>query len=259
MNAIAIILGIVIIILIYVLYKYFTSTATTLQSSLVDLKISQPEITKITNPTNTQYAYGLWVYVNNWDAGSNKVFFSHQGVLNVYLLKDQPSLCVDVTMSDKNIKSTIITQNFPLQKWVYIIVSLDNQFLDVYLDGKLVKSARLSNTSGSTFPDVPSNTPHVFLGNSNASNRLYNGISTTAPPTTAAALPPTSTTITSFNPFNAFATYFYRWNTAMDPGTAWRYYMKGNGQNTLLGNMSAYGVNMQVTQNNVVASTYALL
>ena len=254
MNAVAIILGIVIIILVYVLYKYFTSTATTLQSSMVDLKISQPVINKISNPTNTQYAYGLWVYVNNWDANENKVFFSHKDILNVYLLRDRPSLCVDVTMSDLSINSTIITPNFPLQKWVYIIVSLDNQFLDVYLDVKLVKSARLTNTSGATFPKVPGNDPQVFLGNSNATNRLYNGVSGPV-----ATPPGTSTQVTSFTPFKAFATYFYRWNTAMDPGTAWRYYMKGNGQNTLLGNMSAYGVNMQVTQNNVVASTYALL
>lgn len=254
MSAVAIILGIVIIILIYVLFKYFTSTATTLQSSLTDLKIVQPAITKITNPTNTQYAYGLWVYVNNWDQNKNKVFFSQGGVLSAYLLKDKPALCIDVTMSDTTTMSTIITQNFPLQKWVYIIVSLDNQFLDVYLDGKLVKSSRLSNNNGSIFPAVPGNTPQVFLGNSNTANRLFNGISgTNVNP------PATSDLVTSFNPFNAFATYFYRWNVAMDPGTAWRYYMKGNGQNTLLGNMSAYGVNMQLTQNSVVASTYALL
>jgi hypothetical protein len=146
--------------------------------------------------------------------------------------------------------STIVTQNFPLQKWVYIITSLDNQFLDVYLDGKLVKSARLSDVTGSVFPVVPGNTPQVFLGNSNTNNKLYNGTSGPAG---------SGTMITSFSPFDAYATYFYRWNTAMDPGTAWRYYMKGNGQNSLLGNLSAYGINMQVLQNNVVASSYTLL
>ena len=250
MSSVAIILGVVIIILIYVLWKYFTSTATTLQSSLTDLKTQVPVITKITNPTNTQYAYGVWVYINTWDQGTNKVIFSHQGALNLYLLPNKPSLCVDVTMSDTSTISTIITQNFPLQKWVYIIVSMDNQFLDVYLDGKLVKSARMSNESGSVFPAVPGNSPQVFLGNSNTSNRLYNG---TSGPITSGTL------VSSFNSFNAFATYFYRWNTAMDPGTAWRYYMKGNGQNSLLGNLSAYGVNMQVLQNNVVASSYTLL
>jgi hypothetical protein len=35
--------------------------------------------------------------------------------------------------------------------------------------------------------------------------------------------------------------------------------MKGNGQNSLMGSLKNYGVQMQVTQNNVVASTYTLL
>ena len=250
MSPVAIILGVVIIILIYVLYKYFTSTATTLQSSLTNLTTQIPVITKLVSPTNTQYAYGVWVYVNNWDQGIPKVFMSQTNVLNVYLLPNQPSLCVDVAMSNNSTISTIITQNFPLQKWVYIIVSLDNQFLDVYLDGKLVKSVRLSDSTGSIFPVVPGNSPQVWLGNSNTNNKLYNGISGSASSGTA---------ISSFNPFNAFATYFYRWTVPMDPGTAWRYYMKGNGQNSLMNNLSGYGVNMQILQNNVVASSYTLL
>ena len=121
MSPVAIILGVVIIILIYVLYRYFSSTATTLQSSLTDLKTQLPVITKIGSPTNTQYAYGLWVYVNSWDDGAAKVFMSQSGILNVYLLPSKPSLCVDVKMSKGPAISTIITQNFPLQKWVYIL------------------------------------------------------------------------------------------------------------------------------------------
>ena len=45
----------------------------------------------------------------------------------------------------------------------------------------------------------------------------------------------------------------------MDPGTAWRYYLKGNGQTSLFGNLSSYGVQMQVLQNNVVADTYKII
>jgi hypothetical protein len=252
MSPVAIILGVIIIILIYVLYRYFTSTATTLQSSLTDLNNQVNVIKNIGSPTNTQYAYGVWVYVNSWENKTPKVFMSQTDVLNVYLLQDKPSLCVDVKMSDTSTVSTIITQNFPLQKWVYIIVSLDNQFLDVYLDGKLVKSVRLSNAAGSIFPAVPGKSPQVWLGNSNVSNKLFNGVS-------AMTLSSTGSSLNTFTPFNAYATYFYRWTVPMDPGTAWRYYMKGNGQNSLMNNLSGYGVSMQILQNNVVASSYTLL
>jgi hypothetical protein len=253
MNAIAIILGIVIIILVFVLYQYFSTTATMMQSSLVNLQTPPAAITTIASPTNNQYSYGIWVYVNNWDQGTNKVIFNHKGAMTIYLMNNQPSLVVDVQMSGDNsltTSSTIITNNFPLQKWVFIIASMDNQFLDVYLDGKLVKSAKLTNSANTAYPTVPSSTPNVYLGNNSAGDPLYNGVSGSSSLSSKKSA--------TSDPFNSYVTYFYRWITPMDPGTAWKYYMKGNGQNTALGSMSNYGVQMQVTQNNVVASSYKL-
>ena len=245
MNTLAIILGVLLIIFIFILYQWYTSTATILSNSMVDLTSQLPVITNVSSPTNTQYAYGIWVYVNTWDPSQFKVIFNHKDVLNVYLMRNQPALCVDVKMSDESIISTIVTNSFPLQKWVYIIVSLDNQFLDIYLDGKLVKSVRLSNTNGTIFPVVPPKSPEVFLGNSNGTNKVYNGGNTAV------------TTLTT--PFGAYVTRFFRWTTAMDPGTAWRYYLKGNGQTSIFGNLNMYGVQMQVLQNNVVANTYKII
>lgn len=227
MNAVAIILGIVIIILFFVLYKYFTTTATLLTPrTIIKLKENQASntITKIDNPTSNQYAHGIWVYVNSWDKDIEKTFINYTGSMKIYIDKYRPILKVDI-MVNKNPVTTIVTENFPLQKWVFIIASLDNEFLDVYLDGKLIKSAKFSPNT----PDVASSTPEITLGNK------------------------------PFVPFDAFLTKFYRWSVAMDPGTAWNYYMKGNGQNTLLGSATAYGVNMQVLQNNVETASYKLM
>lgn len=235
MNAVAIILGITIVILIYVLYKYFTNTATPIQSSIISLKSPPSQITKISSPTSNQYAYGIWVYVASWDNSvATKTIFQHQDTLSVYLMKDTPELRVKVFMN-KDIAGQIfldipITTSFPLQKWVYIIVSIDNQFLDVYLDGKLVKSTKLTNNQNNAMPRTPIDNAVIDIGNG------QNGAK-----------------------WDAYITYFNRWTTTMDPGTAWQYYMKGNGQNSFLGSLKNYGVQMQVTQNNVVASTYMLL
>jgi len=258
MNAVAIILGIVIIILVYVLYKYFSSTATTLQSSLINLTTATPftPITTISSPTNNQFAYGIWVYVNNWDQGRNKMIFNHKGVVTLYLMNDQPTLMVDVQMQNSStsppttVTSTNVTNNFPLQKWVYIIVSLDNQFLDVYLDGKLVKSARLTDAKGTAQPAIPPASPSIYLGNNINGDKINNANNVVGAKAVSKA---------TNDPWNAYLTYFYRWSTPMDPGTAWRYYMKGNGQSTVLGNIANYGVQMQIMQNNVVASSYTLL
>lgn len=251
MNPVAIVLGIVIIILAFVLYRFYTSTASALQTSLISLKTPPQPLTSIPNATSNQYAYGIWVYVNSWDSTVNKVIFNHKGTMTVYLLANHPSLVVDVQMSDNTTASTVIANNFPLQKWVFIIASLDNQFLDVYLDGKLVKSAKLTNSNNVTFPIIPPATPFVYLGNNNGEDKLYNGVSG------AGNLP--TVTASSSSGFDAYVTYFYRWTAPMDPGTAWQYYMKGNGQNTILGAMNNYGVQMQVIQNDVVASTYRII
>jgi hypothetical protein len=42
--------------------------------------------------------------------------------------------------------TTTITTNFPLQKWVQVIISIDNYLLDLYLDGKLMNSIVKGNT-----------------------------------------------------------------------------------------------------------------
>ena len=233
MNAVAIILGIIIVILIYVLYKYFTNTATPIQSSIVNLKSPPADITKISSPTSNQYAYGIWVYVASWDNTiATKYIFRHENAMDVYLTQQNPELKVRVYM-DKPIGGNYyldvsITNSFPLQKWVYIIASMDNQFLDVYLDGKLVKSTKLTDNTNSALPKMPADGAKVIIGNASAR-------------------------------WDAYITYFNRWTTTMDPGTAWQYYMKGNGQNSLMGSLKNYGVQMQVTQNNVVAGSYTLL
>lgn len=228
MNAIAIILGIVIIILFFVLYRYYTSTATSLTSSnLINLNVDQKGniITKIDYPTNNQFAYGIWIYVNSWGAGQRKMIFSHAGVIGVSLDENKPTLSVYVAGKSGNNDYTKfqITDNFPLQKWVFIIVSMDNSFLDVYLDGKLIKSAKITNLL------QPPKDPSIFLGNS------------------------------PFVAFDAYVTRFYRWTIPMDPGTAWDYYIKGNGQGGLLGSMSPYGVKMQVLKNNIESGSYQLM
>jgi hypothetical protein len=148
MNYTLIFLGVIIAILLYVLYYYNSSTSAVL-SSKANLNATVPPITSINNPTNTRYAYGIWVYVNSWNSTTEKVIFSRNNNIRLRLDNTKPTLYCEVTMNDgSTIHRTTITDNFPLQKWVFIIVSVDNQFLDCYLDGKLVKSTRLYQYKG---------------------------------------------------------------------------------------------------------------
>ena len=245
MNLVIIILGIVIAILIYVLYRYFSVTSTTIQSS-ASLKTPVTQITDIQNPTNTRYAYGIWVYINSWDINANKTIFSRKDNLKLYLDKSSPTLKLDMTMSNSTVATPVnetltVTDNFPIQKWCHIIVSVDNQFVDVYMDGKLVKSKRFytvtssGTTSMGNMPKTPGDiTVPVFLGNSDVS-------------------------VQPFSSFDAYAAMFKRWTGPVDPQTAWSSYMDGNGGNSLSKTLSSYGINVAILKDNVVQSKFALL
>lgn len=234
MNSVVIVLGIILIILVYVLYKYFTVSATTLLPS-ADLKVSVPPITSINSPMNVSYAYGVWIYVNTWDTTAPKTIFSRENNIKLYLDSNSPTLKCDIAMSGgAAAMTTTLTDNFPLQRWTYIIVSLDNQFLDCYLDGKLVVSNRLRNVNN--IPAVP---PDVTVaGTSVTGKSIYLGNN-------------------PFRPFDAYIAKFNRWTSPVDPQTAWNAYLEGNGRST--STLNSYGVNLTVLQNNIAKDTYALL
>lgn len=243
MNYVVIILAVIFLILIYILYSYFSSTSSTLVPS-ASLKTVSPPITPINNPTYVSYAYGVWVYINTWDPNANKVIFNREKNIRVYLDKNSPTLYCALTMKsalpDGTMEKTImVTDNFPIQKWTYVIVSVDNQFMDVYVDGKLIKSQRFfvpptSSTSPGIMPATPPDNPEpVYLGNSD-------------------------TKLVTFTAFDAYLALFTRWTTAMDPQTAWNTYMAGNGGSSLSKTFSSYNVNLDILQNNVLTSRYPL-
>jgi hypothetical protein len=82
-------------------------------------------------------------------------------------------------LADYTTQTITITNNFPLQKWVYIIFSADSQIVDFYLNGKLVISQKLTS-----MPKVPSDasTSSLVLGGTNTWDaRVANLIRTTHP------------------------------------------------------------------------------
>lgn len=165
-NFLIIFLTVVIFILLFwMIYSKWFSGENVINSTQLNLKTTAtlPNISAstLTNPTSTRYAYGLWVYVSSWDTNI-KVLFSRNSDVILYLDKTTGSLnCVlkpsgytATTVDPTTLTATpttniqfTITNNFPLQKWVYIILNFDNTILDVYLDGKMIKSITIPQVS----------------------------------------------------------------------------------------------------------------
>jgi hypothetical protein len=112
-----------------------------------------------------------------------------------------------------------ITSNFPIQKWTYIVVNVDGNFVDLYLDGKLVKSIKLLCT-----PTSPAKSDNIELGTG----------------------------------FDALVADFKRWSTPLTPQDVWTNYMSGNGGNSLKKALSAYGMNVALIKDDVEQTKFAL-
>jgi len=224
MSPVAIILGIVIIILIYVLYKFFRTDSGTVLSKTTNLNTSDESVALITNDsgaiksgTNPTYSYGLWLYVNTWSTGEKTIIRrqnakdSDKNDIKLYLDSTTPTLkCAFYTDYSTSIplETVTITNNFPIQKWVYIIVSVDNQIVDTYLDGKLVTSQKLNG-----MPDVSAG--DLYVGKFDAYlAKLVNG-------------------------------------SSIDPQTAWKNYMSGNGGNAISKMFKSYGLDFSFKKDNV--------
>jgi hypothetical protein len=222
MNPIIIILIIAVIFLLYLLYAYFASASTKL-SSEKSLLTSNTPITISASPASTRYALGIWIYVNSWNgANSNKIIYSFPGKIQLYLDKNMPTLKVSISMNPGD-PDIIVTENFPIQKWTYVLISVDNTFVDCYLDGKLLKSSKMTGLQNSPTEEAPK----IYLG----------------------GLP------NSYQGNDITVSNFIRWTTPLIPSDVWTIYMKGNGTNILKG-MNDYGLDVSLLKNKVTTATY---
>ena len=124
-----------------------------------------------------------------------------------------------------NLKGTpiLITNNFPLQKWTNVIVSFENQTLDVYIDGKLILS---TSKLGYFDPSTGSFQEKTFVGNTTTTQILFGGDSI-----------PTDISVTraAYMPF------------VMDPQLAMRIYNMGSGVTD-----NEYKIDLKLFKNNSV-------
>ena len=152
MNYTVVILAIILVVIIFymVFSDWFSTSKLVKQASLKNV-IPEIPAKDLVKPTSTRYAYSIWIYVNSWDTDKYKPVFSRANDIE---------LALDTTVGKftcklgKTTPSTItVTNNFPLQKWVFVTVSIDNTIADIYLDGKLVKSVQIAQVN----PDDSSN------------------------------------------------------------------------------------------------------
>ena len=246
-----IILGVVIVVVIYIIYLYVKNS--TLVIHKIDLNKQNASIssTTVAGPTNMSYTYSAWVWVNSWntttphcivyapqadtqtapfltngkDSGSIMSTTSYDFAL--YLDTNSPTLyCTLGSRPNDQSNTIVITNNFPLQSWVYVVVCAQNNLVDCYLNGKLITS-QLTNQNNS--PPVTPSFKNIYLGNGSNAGSTW----------------------------DCQLINFQRSPSVVNPQQVWTSYLAGNGQ-SLFSSLSSYGVQLDLTQNNTITNSYTL-
>lgn len=152
---------ILIIVILSWIISYMNSNSaqlTSVQNGNEEQTISASSLPSNSNTSN--YTYSTWFYVTDWNYrfGEPKVLLARLDQDNVpspsiVLGAMENNITISVscyptvgnsgtTLNDHIIHKCEV-RNFPLQKWVNLIISLNGQTLDVYIDGKLFRTCVL--------------------------------------------------------------------------------------------------------------------
>lgn len=158
---------------------------------------------------STNYTYSIWFYIEDWNYkyGQKKILLRRLDNNNwknpcpeISLGAFQNDLTValqtypntDTPGSNTNVQTfNCSVKNVPIQAWVNVIVSVTGRTLDVYLDGKLVKTCVMPGVA-----KVTTNAPIVITPNGG---------------------------------FSGFTSNIRYWANASNPQDAWNIYKNGNG------------------------------
>jgi hypothetical protein len=178
MSPLSIVITIVVIVLILMLLRYFFADPYTLQNIQDGQSTSTISASKLaTNGTDvpsSNFAYSIWFYVNDWNYryGETKVVFGRMGAKSetgkgaidgvngldpcpaVVLGAVENNVSVSLgcypgtdqeptTEGGNTVVHTCSVANIPIQKWVNLTISVYGRTMDLYIDGKLVRTCLL--------------------------------------------------------------------------------------------------------------------
>lgn len=171
------IIGVVIVVIIlYLIWSYFFTSIQVIMSFQNGIEPTQSQVSgkSVAKSGKNNYSFSMWVYVSNWNVNygeqKNILAISSENPMVPYVFhvaldntRNDLNIYVDYTdaigptgmsMTDNsgNQQAPMSTQfckvsNFPIQSWVNISISVYNRAVDIYIDGKLVKTCPLPNVA----------------------------------------------------------------------------------------------------------------
>jgi len=158
-----IIIGVVIVVIIlYLIWTFFFTSVKVLMSFQNASTLNCISGKEVSQSGLNNYSFSVWTYISDWSGnhGKSKNIISIQksivgsGPTTLFQLsldanKNDLHIYVKDASSSQNINpiATCGVTNFPVQAWVNISISVYNRAVDVYIDGKLVRTCSLNNVA----------------------------------------------------------------------------------------------------------------
>uniref|UniRef100_A0A6C0I8V1 Concanavalin A-like lectin/glucanase domain-containing protein n=1 Tax=viral metagenome TaxID=1070528 RepID=A0A6C0I8V1_9ZZZZ len=248
MEAKNVLLFVIIVVLLYVVILYISkdvSTLTGLTSGQTMQTITATSLTTSSNSGNTSnFSYSIWMYIDDWNYryGEEKVVFGRMNTGANKKLEPCPSVVLGalennivvslsvfpgldtVPSTDTSTTNSIVHRcevaNVPIQKWVNLLVSTYGRSMDIYIDGKLVRTCVL--------PGVAK-------------------IDQTAP-----------IYVTPNGGFSGWTAKFQYWSEPCDPQKAYNTYEAGYGASMLSSIFGKYSVKVSLMNGNTEDSSFSV-
>ena len=178
MSPLSIVITVVVIVLILFLLRFLFSDPYTLQDiqdGQTTSTINASDLaTDGSDVPSSNFAYSVWFYINDWNYryGESKVIFGRMGAKSgigegsikgisgldpcpaVVLGAIENNISVSLgcypgadqeptTAGGNTVVHTCTVANVPIQKWVNLVLSVYGRTMDLYIDGKLVRTCLL--------------------------------------------------------------------------------------------------------------------
>lgn len=241
MSLASILIAILSFIIVLVIFRYLLKPkdAKIIKDAQTGETISKDDLDA--SSTNN-CAYSLWFFVNDYSKSysSEKQVLHHDGTAGVMvnLAANSNDLLVAVKLtvasgSNDPTHKVCEVKNIPIQKWIHLVVSIHGRTIDIYMNGKLVRSC------------LAGAVPNI---NGLSDEEVKIGAATTATGDISTILD----TTTSVNVVTGWSGYFAKFEyypEAVDPQTVYYLYRAGYGGGSFLDYLNRYQVKVALLDN----------
>jgi len=166
---------VLIIILLILMIRYFRSFTNIIEFPHdAKKKFTTPhKLTKFSQVgRGLNFTQSFWIYIKDWNYRfMNEKFILNKGGFLIYLGAKNNNLYIEIPVLNSDRPEQIVYENIPVQKWVNIVVLLENRYIDIWLNGKLYHSRHLENV-----PNLKPKSDIIYLANGGFSgyiSRIY--------------------------------------------------------------------------------------